>query len=267
MGVGETMAYALAHPDDAPRAGDCADPPVLRRKLARLRDHLAAGGPPVEACLPAYEGFAATVRLVDGFAASGACVFEGAQGVLLDEWHGFHPYTTWSTTTFANAESLIRDFCPDLSDMSVFRLGVLRTVTTRHGAGPLPTEDPTLAITDPNNPPNAWQGTFRVGHFDAPLHRYALDVAGGVDGLVLTHLDLGVERICHRYRSNPLHPGEPGDLARQAAMTDALTTVEPVYAHVTDWVRTVEAELGADVVLESWGPTAEDKKPAGRLTS
>jgi len=34
----------------------------------------------------------------------GPVVFEGAQGVLLDEWHGFHPYTTWSTTTFANAE-------------------------------------------------------------------------------------------------------------------------------------------------------------------
>ena len=30
------------------------------------------------------------------------CVFEGAQGVLLDEWHGFHPHTTWSTTTFEN---------------------------------------------------------------------------------------------------------------------------------------------------------------------
>jgi len=36
-------------------------------------------------------------------------VFEGAQGVLLDEWHGFHPYTTWSTTTFANAETLLAE--------------------------------------------------------------------------------------------------------------------------------------------------------------
>jgi hypothetical protein len=36
---------------------------------------------------------------------TGTAIFEGAQGVLLDEWHGFHPYTTWSTTTFANAET------------------------------------------------------------------------------------------------------------------------------------------------------------------
>ena len=54
------------------------------------------------------------VRLVDTvhlgrLLAEGACVFEGAQGVLLDEWRGFHPYTTWSTTTFDNAAELIGD--------------------------------------------------------------------------------------------------------------------------------------------------------------
>ncbi|WP_432827097.1 adenylosuccinate synthetase [Dactylosporangium sp. CA-092794] len=261
MGVGETMAYALAHPADAPRAGDCEHPAVLRRKLALLRDRLGVDGPPVEACLPAYEGFAATAPLVDGFRADqGPCVFEGAQGVLLDEWHGFHPYTTWSTTTFANAEAL-------LGGAPAFRLGVLRTVTTRHGAGPLPTEDPALGITDPNNPANPWQGAFRVGHFDAALHRYALAVCGGVDGLALTHLDLPVDRISRDYRHNPLRAGEPGDLARQAAMTRALATAEPVYARVTDWVRTVEDELGTEVVLESRGPTSEDKHSAGLLKS
>ena len=29
--------------------------------------------------------------------------------MLLDEWHGFHPYTTWSTTTFANVEALLAE--------------------------------------------------------------------------------------------------------------------------------------------------------------
>jgi adenylosuccinate synthase len=51
-------------------------------------------------------------------------VFEGAQGVLLDEWHGFHPYTTWSTTTFANAETLLAE--ADAAGTGT-RLGVLRT--------------------------------------------------------------------------------------------------------------------------------------------
>ncbi|NUU25051.1 MAG: adenylosuccinate synthetase, partial [Streptomycetaceae bacterium] len=42
MGVGETAAFALAHPELAPRAGDAQDPPALRRKLTAVRDALAA---------------------------------------------------------------------------------------------------------------------------------------------------------------------------------------------------------------------------------
>ncbi|GAA0728878.1 adenylosuccinate synthase [Dactylosporangium roseum] len=261
MGVGETMAYALSHADDTPRVGDCADPRALRRKLTALRARLGVDGPPVEDCVRAFTAFAATVPIVDGMRFDdGPCVFEGAQGVLLDEWHGFHPYTTWSTTTFANAEELL-DGAP------AFRLGVLRTVTTRHGAGPLVTEDPSLGITDPNNPANPWQGEFRVGHFDAVAHRYALDVCGGVDGLALTHLDLPVSRMCTGYGGVRLTPGPPGDLTRQEAMTGSLAGAEPRYAEVRDWVTAVEDTLGAPVVVESWGPTAEDKKSADRLTS
>ena len=265
MGVGETTAYALAHPADALRAADCLSPGVLRAKLDRLRTRLGdATAPSVDAVMSAFTGFAGIVRMVDGVPLDeGPLVFEGAQGVLLDEWHGFHPHTTWSTTTFANAGALL-DGAP------AYRLGVLRTVTTRHGTGPLPTEDPDLGLTDPNNPENAWQGPFRFGHFDAPLHRYALTAAGGVDGLALTHLDLRVHRLCHGYRSNPLRVSSPAEvaqarvdqtpyLARQAAMTTALGRAEPEYARVTDWVGTVEAELGAEVVLESWGPTSDDK--------
>ncbi|WP_238018217.1 adenylosuccinate synthetase [Dactylosporangium sp. AC04546] len=253
MGVGESMSYREHHADDAPTVGDCLDPPTLRRKLALLRDRLGVGGPPVDDCVRAYEGFAATVPIVEGMRFDdGPCVFEGAQGVLLDEWHGFHPYTTWSTTTFANALDL-------LGGRPAYRLGVLRTITTRHGAGPLVTEDPALGITDPNNPANPWQGAFRVGHFDAVAHRYALDVAGGVDGLALTHLDLPVDRMCTSYGGVTLRPGPPGDLARQSLVTQSLARAEPRYTSVTDWKQAVEDTLGAPVVVQSWGPTAEDK--------
>jgi len=42
------------------------------------------------------------------------------------------------------------------------RLGVMRIFTTRHGAGPMVTEDPTLtaALVDPHNPTGEWQGAF-----------------------------------------------------------------------------------------------------------
>lgn len=265
MGVGETMAYLLAHPGDEPRAGD--PPGVLRRKLTLLRDRLSAevgplDAPPVDACVDAFTAFASAVSIVDPthlerLLDAGTVVFEGAQGVLLDEWHGFHPYTTWSTTTFSNAATL-------LAGREAVRLGVLRTFTTRHGPGPLVTEDPSLDLSDPHNPTNPWQGPFRVGHFDAVAHRYALDVCGGVDALALTHLDLtdrGVT-MCHAYDwTDRLEPGPPGDLARQEALTRRLESTVPLYGSPpSDWVAAVEQALGVPVAVTSHGPTAEDKR-------
>ncbi|MCL7460620.1 adenylosuccinate synthetase [Micromonospora echinofusca] len=277
LGVGEAVAYGLAHPDEAPRVADCADPGRLRRRLTALRDRLTAelgplDAPPVADCLPAFTGFAARVAIVDrswlaGALRAGTCVFEGAQGVLLDEWHGFHPYTTWSTTTFANVDGLLAEAG---QAGTATRIGVLRVVTTRHGPGPLVTEDPTLPLTDPHNPTNPWQGRFRFGHFDAVAHRYALAAAGGVDGLALTHVDLAGPglRICRRYdTTDRLAPGPPGDLDRQAALTARLLRSRPVYddAPPPDWTAAVREELGAPVVLTSRGPTADDKTPHGPL--
>ncbi|GAB3948936.1 hypothetical protein GCM10027614_46900 [Micromonospora vulcania] len=275
--MGEAVAYGLTHPDDAPRVGDCLRPAVLRRRLTALRDRLTAelgalDAPPVEDCLPAFTGFAERVAIVErswlaAALRTGTCVFEGAQGVLLDEWHGFHPYTTWSTTTFANVDTLLAEAgLPD----TVTRVGVLRLVTTRHGAGPLVTEDPALPLADPRNPPNPWQGRFRFGHFDAVAHRYALAAAGGVDGLALTHLDLAGPglRICRRYdTTDRLTPGPPGDLERQAALTARLLRSRPRYDDdpPSDWAETVRTELGTPVVLTSHGPTADDKTPHGPL--
>ncbi|HSA50393.1 MAG TPA: adenylosuccinate synthetase, partial [Yinghuangia sp.] len=133
MGVGETAAFALAHPRLAPRAADTRSPASLRRKLAAVRDALTAelgdlGAPPVDDCASVFAAFGAAVRIVDGtflrtLLRAGPVVFEGAQGVLLDEWHGFHPYTTWSTTTFAGADALLAD----AGAPGAVRVGVVRT--------------------------------------------------------------------------------------------------------------------------------------------
>ena len=63
--------------------------------------------------------------------AAGPCVFEGAQGVLLDEWRGFHPYTTWSTTTFDNVADARRR--PDA--MRLGRAALLHHPARRRAAG------------------------------------------------------------------------------------------------------------------------------------
>ncbi|QXJ26919.1 adenylosuccinate synthetase [Actinomadura graeca] len=282
MGVGETASYALAH-GDAPRAGDCLAPARLRRRLTALRDWYhdtfptGEDVPDVDDCAEAFTAFAEHVRVVGGehlhaLLREGRAVFEGAQGVLLDEWHGFHPYTTWSTTTFANAETLL-----DEAGETAIRLGVLRTYATRHGPGPFVTEDAALtaALPDPHNGTGPWQGAFRVGHLDAVALRYALDVTGGVDGLAVTHLDVAGARpdlrLCHAYEMDgervarlPAGPADagPAGLDRQAALTRRLLAARPVYRPLDDPVEAVEDALGARVVLRSYGPASADKRAA-----
>jgi adenylosuccinate synthase len=269
MGVGETMAYALRYAD-APRAGDVRAPDRLRRRLTAVRDRLTAAygpldAPPVGDVLRAFAGFGAAVSVVDGghtgrLLDAGPCVLEGAQGVLLDEWRGWHPYTTWSTTTFGNALEL-------LAGRPVLRLGVVRTYTTRHGAGPLVTEAP-LGLPEPHNGAGEWQGAFRVGHFDAVAHRYAAEVAGGVDALAVTHLDAVTPdlRICTAYevdgaRWDRIAPGPFRDLDHQSRVTGRLLRAHPAALHrPDDWTAAIGDLLGAPVLLESTGPSHADKR-------
>ncbi len=273
MGIGETVRYALSDPRRAPRVGDCQSPRVLARKLAVLRDRLTdelgpLDAPPVLDVTDACQEFAGRVRLtgpeyLDRLLRAGPVVFEGAQGVLLDEWHGFHPYTTWSTTTFANAQELLAQ-----AGMTGVRLGVIRCYLTRHGNGPFVTEDPTLELPERHNGTGEWQGPFRVGHFDAVALRYAIEVAGGVDALALTHLDAAERqplRACHAYLADgeridrlPYLPTR--DLARQERMTNLLLRARPDYAGRTGpWPDIAAQELGAPVTLTSFGPTRSDK--------
>ena len=294
MGIGETARYALAWPGDAPRVADCAAPRMLARSLGRLRDRLRDelgpfGGPSVDLLCDAYRAFADRVPLVDGgylrrLLNAGPAVFEGAQGVLLDEWRGFHPYTTWSTTTFANAETLLAE-----AGETAVRLGVVRCYLTRHGPGPFVTEDPTLEFPEPHNGTGTWQGAFRTGHPDAVALRYAAEVAGGVDGVALTHLDVAARhqlRLCRAYQADGrlmsrIEPGPEHDLSWQERLTDRLLAARPVYQDavsdhraggapaggelaggepIEDWPGIFGEILGAPVVLRSYGPTAAAKR-------
>jgi adenylosuccinate synthase len=89
-----------------------------------------------------------TVRETDSVLAEhDVIVFEGAQGVLLDQNIGyFAPHVTWSKTTFANANHLLAGYQSTWRlygsnlDVEAQYIGVLRTYFTRHGAGPFPTE-------------------------------------------------------------------------------------------------------------------------------
>ncbi len=300
VGVGETVADALAHPDVALHAGDMANRDVLYIKLSKLRelnlsklvalrpslpsnDHAAAEldllTDPAWAdwLLDAYAEFSAQAQVVPGeylhaiLNRPGAVIFEGAQGVLLDEWRGFHPHTTWSTTTLQNADTLLAEagYAGKIN-----RIGITRAYTTRHGAGPLPSEDSALttALPDARNGMHMWQQGFRTGWLDTVLLRYALDVVGHLDGLSVTCLDriadLPELRICRGYQVGPLRieriipAPNPQDLGYQEQITAALAGCRPILTHISgpdELLRTVQRDLGLPIMLTSHGPTAEDK--------
>lgn len=253
MGVGEA-AHLMGTLPSVPRAGDVLSPARLRSGLLAIRDRLTdelgeLDCPPVDDVVDVFRAFGGLVSISDRLPLDGPCVFEGAQGVLLDEWRGFHPYTTWSTTTFDNALQL----CPE-----AFRLGVVRTYTTRHGPGPLVTEDDALTCPEPHNGAGEWQGDFRLGHFDAVAHRYAIEVCGGVDALAVTHCDVAVPAYCDSYSTvDRIVPGPFRDLSYQERLTRRLLAARPV---LHSGPPDVAALLRAPVLVESFGPTFEEKK-------
>ncbi|MFN8614260.1 MAG: adenylosuccinate synthetase [Vulcanimicrobiota bacterium] len=261
LGVGETVADSLAFPEDTIRFKDLGSATALRRKLLRVqsRKWSELGSDPVLESADVIDDWIALVGAMrvalaeDSFRET--VVFEGAQGVLLDEWRGFHPYTTWSTCTFDNALELLSDYPGEVS-----RLGVLRSYHTRHGAGPLPTEEPGLALEEPDNHFGPWQGAFRNGWADAVLGRYAIACCGGVDGLAITHLDRVRPdwKLCTDYARGVPRPGPFRDLEYQELLTALLQSSQPRY--VPFELERYEAELAAPIWYESWGPTWLDKR-------
>lgn len=263
---------------------------VQRRKRIELADDLAAGcstwrapfldtpewellnnaDEPIAAA-QAFRSCAALVNVVSEYDLSQheTVIFEGSQGVLLDEWYGFHPHTTWSTCTFANAVRMLEGY-----DADITRLGVTRAYATRHGAGPFPTESLSVDVPEPHNDNDGWQGRMRFGFPDLVLMRYALDVLGGIDGLVVTNLDKFPNRlrlcvayqrgrfICTRIEHSEIH-----DLSSQAQISSDLAGVEPIYQELS--CDEYYERIGVPAYIKSYGPTTHDKlilQPSGEYS-
>lgn len=194
----------------------------------------------------------------------GTVIFEGAQGILLDQFVGFMPYCTRSTISFRNALELLVAY-----DGPITRLGVIRSYLTRHGAGPMPTEDPDLKIPEMHNCLNPWQQTFRLGHFDMALFRYALEALGGVDEIVVTHMDKrpNPQKVCTGYDSPAASLMVPETLEGQFRLAELLSKATPIYEPCYDLVSDIEAEAGRPVTLLSYGPKASDKTTRGQIRS
>lgn len=314
MGVGETVSDWLIYGSQVLFAGDLGDRRVVLKKLNFLRDAkiaqleetfkaLSDSEPAkgelnvlydptmIEAAADVYKYFSELVSIVEPAYLSqilnqpGTTIFEGAQGVLLDEWYGFYPYNSWSTLTFKNVDTLLRenDF-----DGEALKLGLIRAYATRHGAGPFVTEEDCLSaqVQDYHNQNNAWQREFRVGYLDFVALRYALAVTGKIDGLVITNLDRLDEiiewRVCDLYQymgdslkvaeyfdfqgsliKNIKVPADPTNLIKQEELTTLLLHMRPIYTDCKkdrpSYVESICRTLATPIALTSAGPTALEK--------
>lgn len=315
-GVSEAMADYLRFNNETLIMADLKDEVRTKRKLNFLRDIQQEKVKDFREYLPESETTVAELRILDEpdvvsytlelynyFATQakivdrdylkgilnqpGTVIFEGAQGVLLDEKHGFYPYITRGNATAENAEALLLE--NDYSGKTT-KLGLLRAYATRHGAGPFPTEDTLLSeqFPDANNLTNPWQGRFRVGYFDNVLAKYSLNVLGGIDYLALTHLDILVKfpswRVCDSYQFSGIDSDfenyfevtsgvvrrikvySPNLLENQERLTQLVEQCTPIYEEITpvnsdvsNYVSYLQNRLCLPIPILSYGPTARDK--------
>lgn len=100
-------------------------------------------------------------------------LFEGNQGLLLDEHHHFFPHVTRSRTGMTNASKILKSI--GVNEVEVFYCS--RGYLTRHGAGPLPFETEGKiypAIEDKTNIPNDFQGSIRFAPLNLTLLKEAV---------------------------------------------------------------------------------------------
>ena len=103
-------------------------------------------------------------------------VFEGAQGLLLDQNNiDYFPHVTTSNTGIKNVMKILKEI--NFKD-SINIYYMSRCYLTRHGAGPMKNElnqKPYSKINDMTNIPNEFQGKLRFGYIDFDLLSYEIN--------------------------------------------------------------------------------------------
>lgn len=159
-------------------------------------------------------------------------IFEGSQGLLLDQNIGFFPHVTWGNTGSKN----IVELC-GTEDIEFYL--VTRAYQTRHGNGPMTNEDITHSIKENPNETNKLhphQGVFRRSILDINLLHYAINkdynIRNARKKLVITCLDhlecLFGERYMFTVNSDICRSGEKNVFVQRIAdmlkIPDVLTS-------------------------------------------
>lgn len=168
----------------------------------------------------------------------GPVIFEGAQGLLLDEtlYTPEYPYVSWSRTGLHNVVDVCEQEKWEL-DEAIF---VTRHYMTRHGNGPFWGEGKWVGkVEDYTNVTHKWQGAMRTGL-------------------------LCWEQLHKRMRQEMADPGVSNDTKYSLAVTHCDTITFPYKAHCGDDMIEVAEEdfasdvkMGKDCLYLSSGPTRD----------
>ena len=218
---------------------DLYDDFVLEQKLGSVADYYAAMGATFDAdrlgvalqdfrlavadCRSSLRCTSVPALMNDVKRAYDTVIFEGSQGILLDQEFGYFPHVTRAFTTSRNALELIGEMGLPQPTLHY----VTRCYQTRHGNGPLTNEDrepPALRETpEETNVYNPWQGRQRRSLLDLDQLRYALTAdaqysAGRQRNLVITCLDQlnGAWRATER--GSIIQLNEPAELSKKLGL-------------------------------------------------
>lgn len=260
MGFGETIERCQ-HGQLALSYGDLADTAALHNKLHKIQkewlpQRLAALG--FTALPEKWRERVSSPGIVDKFIEDTAfflhttrqvgpsfladsqkrIVFEGAQGLMLDQSRGTFPHVTRSNTGLKNVMPLARD--AGIGELNVTY--ATRAYLTRHGAGPLENEEkepPALGIKDDTNVLNDWQGNLRYALLEiATLEKYIRDDLSDATGSIRVAPALAVTCI------------DQMDELVTYADRGSITT-----GRMAGYLELLKKRTGAKNLLESRGPT------------
>lgn len=177
-------------------------------------------------------------------------VFEGAQGLALDEHLGQYPHVTRSVTGLSSALNAAKELgCREIEPVYVTRVYL-----TRHGAGPLANEGEKICdqnLVDKTNMLNEWQGHFRYAPLNLPQLKDLID------------MDLARAKFASEQISWPVRMKEPtiavtcldqvGDKVRMIGMNNVVVEIPSNHA-----AQYIASALGMELSHSSRGPSAKD---------
>ncbi|MCX7674478.1 MAG: adenylosuccinate synthetase, partial [Bdellovibrionaceae bacterium] len=224
--------------------------------------------------LAPYRGGDVGVQLSRSLKAGKRVLFEGAQGSLLDVFHGTYPFVTSSSTIAAGALTSLGLGAHHISGV----IGVMKAYATRVGSGPFPSElfDETgKLLQEKGHEFGSTTGRARrCGWLDLVALKYAIRL-NGITNLAMMKLDVlsHVDKIgvCVAYeiggrqvtetptslaeweQAKPVIeylPGWKEDLSKAMSLKD-------LPRHATNYIDFVSKQLGTPIDVISVGPGRE----------